>query len=70
MNFLLASTALPKQEDFSNQLQIWGLDLWHWIFNSAISPMTHGASMVVGGIIGSGAFLGIATLYNLLNEEL
>lgn len=67
MNSLFVT--LASQQGLSDQLQIWGMDLWNWIFDSAINPALHGTVMVVGGIIGSGAILGVGTLYTILNEN-
>lgn len=62
--------AVVQQKEFLDQLAIWGTDVWEWTFGSAISPLFKIVGGTIGGIIASGAILGLPLLYRILNDEI
>lgn len=62
--------AVVQQKEFLDQMAIWGTDVWNWTFGSAISPLFKVIGGTIGGIIASGAILGLPLLYRILNDEI
>lgn len=59
-----------QQPQFMDQIVLWGSDIAHWMFGSAISPLFKVLGGAIGGVIASGAILGLPLLYRILNDEI